>query len=56
MTLTLLWSTYTGLKKPTMGPNGELVGLGTEPQKVVGGCEVTAILILYGLPRYNNLF
>jgi hypothetical protein len=38
-------------KKPTMGPNGELVSLGTEPQKVVGGCEVTAILILYGLPR-----
>ncbi|XP_010484619.1 PREDICTED: protein DA1-related 7-like [Camelina sativa] len=39
------------LKRPIMGPNKELVGMVTEPQRVIGGCEVTAILILYGLPR-----
>ncbi|KAG7535772.1 Zinc finger LIM-type [Arabidopsis thaliana x Arabidopsis arenosa] len=39
------------LKRPNMGPNNELVDMVTEPQRVIGGCEVTAILILYGLPR-----
>ncbi|CAL9245178.1 unnamed protein product [Arabidopsis halleri] len=39
------------LKRPNMGPNNELVGMVTESQRVIGGCEVTAILILYGLPR-----
>ncbi|KAL1204303.1 Protein DA1-related 7 [Cardamine amara subsp. amara] len=38
-------------KRPIMGPNDKLVGMDTKSQRVVGGCEVTAILILYGLPR-----
>lgn len=27
----------------------------TEPYRLIRRCEVTAILILYGLPRYANL-
>ncbi|CDY45247.1 BnaA07g12430D [Brassica napus] len=38
-------------KGPKMGPNKQLIGKTTESQKVVSGCPVTAILILYGLPR-----
>ncbi|KAL1217012.1 Protein DA1-related 6 [Cardamine amara subsp. amara] len=38
-------------QKPIMGPNNMLVGMATESQLVVRECEVTAILILYGLPR-----
>ncbi|KAF2537210.1 hypothetical protein F2Q68_00019123 [Brassica cretica] len=34
-----------------MGPNKQLIGLTTESQRVVSEFEVTAILILYGLPR-----
>ncbi|KAL9284775.1 Protein DA1-related 6 [Arabidopsis thaliana] len=36
---------------PVRGPNNKLVGMATESQKVTRECEVTAILILYGLPR-----
>ncbi|XP_023643440.1 protein DA1-related 6 [Capsella rubella] len=38
---------------PTRGPGNKLTltGMATEPQRVVRECEVTAILILYGLPR-----
>ncbi|CAE6263749.1 unnamed protein product [Arabidopsis arenosa] len=42
-------------KRPNKGPNNELVGIVTESQRVIGGCEVTAILILYGLPRNLKL-
>lgn len=35
-----------------MGPHKQLIGMATESQRVVRDCEVTAILILYGLPRY----
>lgn len=38
------------LKKPKVG-GYRLVGMQTQPQKLVGKCEVTAILVLYGLPR-----
>ncbi|KAG2278054.1 hypothetical protein Bca52824_060609 [Brassica carinata] len=34
-----------------MGENKQLTGKTTESQRVVSGCPVTAILILYGLPR-----
>ncbi|CAN6970628.1 unnamed protein product [Brassica rapa subsp. trilocularis] len=38
-------------KGPKMGENKQLTGKTTESQRVVSGCPVTAILILYGLPR-----
>uniref|UniRef100_A0A0D3D8F7 Protein DA1-like domain-containing protein n=1 Tax=Brassica oleracea var. oleracea TaxID=109376 RepID=A0A0D3D8F7_BRAOL len=34
-----------------MGPHNQLIDMVTESQRVVSDCEVTAILILYGLPR-----
>ncbi|KAJ0239034.1 Powdery mildew resistance protein [Hirschfeldia incana] len=37
--------------RPRMGRNKQLIGLVTESQRVVSECEVTAILVLYGLPR-----
>ncbi|XP_060175471.1 protein DA1-related 2-like isoform X1 [Lycium barbarum] len=38
------------LKRSKMAVRG-LVGLRTQPQKLTRKCEVTAILVLYGLPR-----
>ncbi|CAL9008113.1 unnamed protein product [Prunus brigantina] len=38
------------LKRPTFGRH-QLVGIKTQPQKLTRKCEVTAILVLYGLPR-----
>ncbi|KAF9596094.1 hypothetical protein IFM89_007147 [Coptis chinensis] len=38
------------LRRPRFGGN-RLVGLRTHPQKLSRKCEVTAILVLYGLPR-----
>ncbi|KAJ0239033.1 Protein DA1-related 6 [Hirschfeldia incana] len=38
-------------KKPRLGPHNQLIDMVTESQRVVSDCEVTAILILYGLPR-----
>ena len=38
-----------------MGQNKQPIGLVTESQMVVSECEVTAILVLYGLPRYYDL-
>ncbi|GER34899.1 DA1-related protein 2 [Striga asiatica] len=38
------------LKRPRMERAG-LVGIRTQPQKLIRKCEVTAILVLYGLPR-----
>lgn len=37
------------LKRPRVG--GRLGGIKTQPQKLTRKCEVTAILVLYGLPR-----
>ncbi|ESQ31142.1 hypothetical protein EUTSA_v10003845mg [Eutrema salsugineum] len=39
-------------KRPRMvGPRKQLIDMVTESQRVVRECEVTAILIIYGLPR-----
>lgn len=38
------------LRRPRIGGN-RLVGMRTQPQKLTRKCEVTAILVLYGLPR-----
>ncbi|KAI5670584.1 hypothetical protein M9H77_10948 [Catharanthus roseus] len=38
------------LKRPRVGGQG-LIGMRTHPQKLIRKCEVTAILVLYGLPR-----
>ncbi|XP_059666324.1 protein DA1-related 2-like isoform X1 [Cornus florida] len=38
------------LKRPRIGGR-RLVGMRTQPQKLTRKCEVTAILVLYGLPR-----
>ncbi|XP_044461304.1 protein DA1-related 2-like isoform X2 [Mangifera indica] len=38
------------LRRPKIGGN-RLVGIRTQPQKLTRKCEVTAILVLYGLPR-----
>ncbi|CAH2043098.1 unnamed protein product [Thlaspi arvense] len=39
-------------ERPRMGPNKkQLIGMRRESQRVASECEVTAILILYGLPR-----
>ncbi|KAL1204304.1 Protein DA1-related 3 [Cardamine amara subsp. amara] len=37
-------------RKPRMGPNKKLIEMVTETQTVTG-CEVTGILIIYGLPK-----
>ncbi|KAG9130800.1 hypothetical protein Leryth_020020 [Lithospermum erythrorhizon] len=37
-------------RRPRVGGR-ELVGMRTHPQKLIRKCEVTAILVLYGLPR-----
>ncbi|KAL0721683.1 hypothetical protein Bca4012_036282 [Brassica carinata] len=41
-------------KRPRMGQHNQLIDMVTETQRVVSDCEVTAILILYGLPRNLN--
>ncbi|WZZ48739.1 hypothetical protein YC2023_048846 [Brassica napus] len=38
------------LKRPRLGAH-RLVGMRTQPRKLTRKCEVTAILVLYGLPR-----
>ena len=38
------------LKRPKIGGH-RLVGMRTQPQKLIRRCDVTAILVLYGLPR-----
>ncbi|KAL2927321.1 Protein DA1-related 2 [Bienertia sinuspersici] len=38
------------LRRPRIGGH-KLVGMRTQPQKLTRRCEVTAILVLYGLPR-----
>lgn len=39
------------LGRPRMGGHRRLVGMKTQLQKLTRKCEVTAILVLYGLPR-----
>ncbi|PKU77106.1 Protein DA1-related 2 [Dendrobium catenatum] len=42
------------LKKPRIGKN-RILDMRTYPQKLIRRCEVTAILVLYGLPSLLNL-
>lgn len=39
------------LGRPRMGGQRRLIGMKTQLQKLTRKCEVTAILVLYGLPR-----
>ncbi|EEF52519.1 zinc ion binding protein, putative [Ricinus communis] len=39
------------LKRPKFGAGNRAMGMVTEPYKLMRRCEVTAILILFGLPR-----
>lgn len=41
----------TILKRPKIGAGYRLIDMVTEPYRLIRRCEVTAILILYGLPR-----
>lgn len=41
----------TIFKKPRIGAGNRFVEMRTESQKLTRNCEVTAILVLYGLPR-----
>ncbi|KAF7831023.1 protein DA1-related 2 isoform X1 [Senna tora] len=40
-------------RRPRIGGH-RLIGMRTQPQKLTRKCEVTAILVLYGLPSFNN--
>jgi len=42
----------TILKRPQIGPGNRILDMITGPYKLSRRCEVTAILILYGLPRF----
>ncbi|XP_058220894.1 protein DA1-like isoform X5 [Rhododendron vialii] len=41
----------TILRRPKIGAGNRVMNMITEPYKLIRRCEVTAILILYGLPR-----
>ncbi|GLT79963.1 hypothetical protein SLA2020_514280 [Shorea laevis] len=41
----------TVLRRPRLGPGYRLIDIITEPYRLIRRCEVTAILVLYGLPR-----
>jgi hypothetical protein len=41
------------LRRPRIGRN-RLLDMETQPQNLTRRCEVTAILVLYGLPRSGN--
>ncbi|XP_040987055.1 protein DA1-related 1-like isoform X3 [Juglans microcarpa x Juglans regia] len=38
-------------RRPRIGADYQFIGMRTEPYRLIRRCEVTAILILYGLPR-----
>lgn len=38
-------------RRPKIGAGYRIIGMITEPYKLIRECEVTAILILYSLPR-----
>uniref|UniRef100_A0A8R7U409 LIM zinc-binding domain-containing protein n=1 Tax=Triticum urartu TaxID=4572 RepID=A0A8R7U409_TRIUA len=38
-------------RRPIIGPGNKMIDISTAPQKLVRRCEVTAILVLYALPR-----
>lgn len=39
------------LRRPIIGPGNKIIDVSTGPYKLARRCEVTAILVLYGLPR-----
>jgi hypothetical protein len=39
------------LRRPIIGPGNKIIDISTGPYKLARRCEVTAILVLYGLPR-----
>ncbi|GAB2231653.1 hypothetical protein Droror1_Dr00010664 [Drosera rotundifolia] len=41
----------TILRRPRIGADNRIIGMVTEPYRLIRRCEVTAILILFGLPR-----
>nr|DAD21772.1 TPA_asm: hypothetical protein HUJ06_023235 [Nelumbo nucifera] len=41
----------TILRKPRIGEGNQIIEMTTEPYRLTRRCEVTAILVLYGLPR-----
>ncbi|KAK2987490.1 hypothetical protein RJ640_012149 [Escallonia rubra] len=41
----------TILRRPRIGAGNRIIDMFTEPYRLIRRCEVTAILILYGLPR-----
>ncbi|KAG5126667.1 hypothetical protein JHK82_027502 [Glycine max] len=45
----------TILRRPRIGAGYQLIDIITEPFRLVRRCEVTAILVLYGLPRLLEL-
>ncbi|KVH98371.1 Protein of unknown function DUF3633 [Cynara cardunculus var. scolymus] len=44
----------TVLRQPRIGIGNRIPNMRIEPYKLTGHCEVTAILILYGLPRFGH--
>lgn len=46
------WGCFQILRRPRMAGN-KIMEMITEPYRLTRRCEVTAILILYGLPRWN---
>ncbi|KAL6622561.1 hypothetical protein ACP70R_032440 [Stipagrostis hirtigluma subsp. patula] len=44
----------TILRRPLIGPGNRIIDMITAPHKLTRRCEVTAILILYGLPRLQT--
>jgi hypothetical protein len=44
------WGCFQILRRPRMAGN-KIMEMITEPYRLTRRCEVTAILILYGLPR-----
>uniref|UniRef100_A0A0E0MPA1 LIM zinc-binding domain-containing protein n=1 Tax=Oryza punctata TaxID=4537 RepID=A0A0E0MPA1_ORYPU len=44
----------TILRRPIIGPGNRIIDMITAPYKLERRCEVTAILILYGLPRLQT--
>jgi len=42
------------LRRPSIGAGYRVIDMITEPFRLIRRCEVTAILVLYGLPRYPS--
>ncbi|RVX15020.1 Protein DA1 [Vitis vinifera] len=45
----------TILRRPKIGTGNRVMNMITEPCKLTRRCDVTAVLILYGLPRYSSI-